>query len=736
MSEFKLLAVRPLKGCDKRFLKNLKKDQIYKLYNDFSFVLNKKNEVIEITDESTLPINLFGDNINVSAIVGKNGSGKSALIELFVACVNQLSYYLNDTVLLGKKQIVTDAELESIEFSKGSKGINAEIFFQKENYFYMLKINDNKFHTLYNISEHAIIENNKLKEFFYTLIINYSIYSFNPHVLGKSLDFYNSSNHWIDGLFHKNDSYQIPIVINPKRESASNRHGGVIDVNNEQDLLQQRLLFNILKFYDNGYDEHLKITENRKAVTILKENKPYFNISLFNTKEENKLVMVSENVKDRDGFWKNSFKNPYNNCIQIKNYSKDKIPTVFWRYDQVLLKTLIKFKIVEKTNPYIGKCYEYIVYKIFSICEKYPDYQIFLNWKNNNSELIIDIDKFLVYINNFKNRSHITNKLMQVVNFIKFYDEVWHKYNSKKINILTLSKELHNLSIKEKLTLIELLPPPIFSIKIEVDEFLENKYQNNKITIDKLSSGEQQLIHSTSTILYHLNNIKSVRATRLISKYDCVNLIFDEIELYFHPEYQRKLLKNILESIKNNKLDTLKINILFVTHSPFVLSDIPNQNILKLEDGNMIESEDSENTFGANIHDMLANDFFLKNGFMGEFAKSEINQVINYLNIQKLENQNQILKSRLKDSTSKSEKKEIEETIKENNRTIVIDRILESKYDKKYCAKLIELIGEPMLSTSLMELYIEAYPSEKKNYIESQIKRLQNLKGNDSNPSK
>ncbi len=728
-NNFKLLAIRPLTGCDGKFLKNLKEEKIYRLYSDYDFTLNDKNEVIEIVGESTLPINLFGKNINVSAIVGKNGSGKSALIELFVACVNQFSYYLDNIEIKGKKQIVTDAELQSIDFTKKSKGINAEIFFQKGENFYQLKIVDNDFQTLYNITEHSVIVNNKLKEFFYTLIINYSIYSFNPHVLGKQLDFYNSSNHWIDGLFHKNDSYQIPIVINPKRESASNRYGGVIDINNEHDLLQQRLLFNILRFYDNGYDEHLKITESRKAVTIIKENKPYFNLNIFNTTGDNKLEIVQEDLKDKEVFWINSLQNSYNNCIQIKNNSRDKSPTLFRSYDQILLKTLIRYDIVKYKNPFLGKCYEYIVYKIFSMCEKYPDYQVFLGSTNNKNELIIEIDKFLDYIKENKNRSHITNKLMQVINFIRFYDRIWFKYSEEKIDILALSEELHFLSENEKINLIELLPPPIFSIKIEVDEFSENKHLNNRITIDKLSSGEQQLIHSSSTILYHLNNVKSVKETNLITKYECVNLIFDEIELYFHPEYQRRLLKTILEGIKNNKLDKLKINILFVTHSPFVLSDIPNQNILKLEDGNIIESYVSENTFGANIHDMLANDFFLKNGFMGNFAKSEINQVINYLNVQKLENQNQILKSSVTNSTSEFERAEIEKIIKQNNRIIAIDRVTEPKYNKKYCAKLIDLIGEPMLSSSLMELYVEAYPSEKEDFIQMQIDKLIKLKG-------
>jgi len=723
MSGFKLLAIRPLVGCDSRFLKNLTEGEIYQFYKDFIFNKNKKGVVTSINEVTTVPNNLFGENISVSAIVGKNGSGKSALIELFVACINQFSFYLHNNKILDKKQIVTDADIQSIEFSEESLGINAEIFFLNNNQFYILKIFKNNFHSLNNITKEEIVEKSKLKSFFYTLIINYSIYSFNPSVLGKQLDFYSTSNHWIDGLFHKNDSYQIPVVINPKRESAFNRYSGVIDINNEQDLLQQRLLFNILKYNGDDNKDHLKITDNKKAISILKEVKAFSSLNIY--KFENGKIILHDEIKKQEEFWKRAKENIYGYSIQINNYSKNETPTVFWKYDQVLFKTLLKFNINEKNNPYIGKCYEYLIYKIFSICEKYPDYQKFLKWDNQN-ELTVDITSFLKYIFVKKNRSHITNKLLQVIHFIEFYDKIWIKYDKDKVDIIDLSKDLNEISKDKKIPLIELLPPPIFSLKIELKSIVES--EKGIITIDKLSSGEQQLIHSTSTIFYHLNNLKSVKGTPLINKYECVNLIFDEIELYFHPEYQRKLLKNILDGLKNNQLDSFKINILFVTHSPFILSDIPSQNILKLDDGKICFDIVSENTFGANIHDLLANDFFLKNGFMGEFAKSEINNVINFLNREKLKNKIKELEFLLS-KTREDKKKQVLAELKDVQNKLTRIENIDPKVDKNFCKNLIEIVGEPMLYSSLAELYIEAYVSEKDNFIDQQILRLQKLRG-------
>lgn len=40
--DFKLLAIRPLEGTSSKLLKGLKKDQIYSLYNEYSYVLMRK----------------------------------------------------------------------------------------------------------------------------------------------------------------------------------------------------------------------------------------------------------------------------------------------------------------------------------------------------------------------------------------------------------------------------------------------------------------------------------------------------------------------------------------------------------------------------------------------------------------------------------------------------------------------------------------------------------------------
>jgi len=43
--EFKLLAIRPLKGCAPQYIKILKEDTLYKFYNDYAFYNKDGKEV-------------------------------------------------------------------------------------------------------------------------------------------------------------------------------------------------------------------------------------------------------------------------------------------------------------------------------------------------------------------------------------------------------------------------------------------------------------------------------------------------------------------------------------------------------------------------------------------------------------------------------------------------------------------------------------------------------------------
>ena len=106
-----------------------------------------------------------------------------------------------------------------------------------------------------------------------------------------------------------------------------------------------------------------------------------------------------------------------------------------------------------------------------------------------------------------------------------------------------------------------------------------------------------------------------------------VVLFFDEAETSFHPNWQRKLVSDIIDFCSFVFQDS-HFHVIFATHSPIILSDIPSSNIVFLrkkagkksfrvnvEDEVWVE-EHKGNTFGANIYDLFRDSFFLNKSFL------------------------------------------------------------------------------------------------------------------------
>ena len=132
--------------------------------------------------------------------------------------------------------------------------------------------------------------------------------------------------------------------------------------------------------------------------------------------------------------------------------------------------------------------------------------------------------------------------------------------------------------------------------------------------------------------MYHLINVDSEwddfyydKDHLQIIKYRFVNVIFDEVELYFHPELQRSFMGLLLQALQNAHFNNLYgVNIILATHSPFLLSDIPHSNVLCLGEDTM----NVEGTLGANIIELLGNSFFLSS-VIGNVASREIQEIVN-----------------------------------------------------------------------------------------------------------
>ncbi len=584
--DFKMIAIKFLDECDKEHLNVLKNNTENIYYFEKAFKIEKKY----IRYDSSKDIQLYNIehpnnlNVNVTAIVGKNGSGKSSLIELLAKTINNITYPFKDS--LNTEELILEENLATeLYYKVGDKIIRLQVINKETKVFeYLLEKGkkDDNGRSFFNLLRGGrSFSRTDFYSFFYTICINYSHYALNSRHLGP----------WIEKLFHKNDSYQAPIVFNPMRTE------GDIHINTENELAKSRLVANLFDPVEEGDLGIRQLTDSQKVLKI--------NFQLDKEKNTRFFKEVQEQVKANDlGVY-----------YEIEKY----IEIV---YEVFSIKT-------EKIGQLEKETIKYIFRKLIRIWETYPHYKKKFDLGSPRS-LNINIKEWEAYVKKIVNdSSHIVYKLKQAINYLK-YTPLLPKELDFDLELDYLNIEVEKLARKnselEKIELIELLPPPIFKTEIVVIDDLGNISDFNK-----LSSGEKQQIHAINSIIYHIKNLNSIESndTDLVN-YTSINLILDEIELYYHPELQRKYLSYLLKTLGKIYLENIdSINICLITHSPYILSDIPEFYTLRLNDG---KPKDSENqTFGANIYDLMADGFFMNDGFIGEYAKDKIEELFGEL---------------------------------------------------------------------------------------------------------
>lgn len=172
-------------------------------------------------------------------------------------------------------------------------------------------------------------------------------------------------------------------------------------------------------------------------------------------------------------------------------------------------------------------------------------------------------------------------------------------------------------------------------------------------------------------------------------------LLVDEGDLYFHPQWQKEYFNNLITYVKF-LFPRNKVQIIISTHSPFIASDLPKQNLIFLKKNvnggcEVANSETQKETFGNNIHELYADSFYLTDALIGEFAKNKINDVI---------------------------------TILQNKKAL---------RNPESIRQLINIIGEPIIKTKLLEMLAERLGENveltrlkaQQEYITQRLKEIQ-----------
>lgn len=569
--------------------------------------------------------------VSISAIAGKNGCGKSTILDMLYRILNN---FAESTFL--QKGVEDTCEVGH------AYGLHARLYFELDGVRKFIETGD--FGTTYytltaqgpeNVKITDLTEkqrNEILNSFFYTISINYSLYSLNTNdtfsPFSKAPAEVTDSS-WLNCLFHKNDGYYIPIVLTPYRDE------GQIFLNNENELAEQRLTVLSLMFHSQKkdfLDDYIPSHLNYRFNYNYKENKQN---RLYERPLKYELKLIQDII-----------------IAQLEEL-----------WESVLLEQA-KIELNPAENQKDETLLYYLAYKTLKICLTYPLFKDLsgiqtllelkeLNTRKNENGVDVPIkdregnDTFIVpaavglswykeNVESFKSviktlyetpDSHITIKIQQCLDYLK------EGRFAEDEQCLDVDQDfLKGRRFETYNDMMCQLPPSFFITELRLKRKATVGGENDKeLTFRSMSSGERQMLYGLSYVFYHIKNIASIKENgKRVVGYHHINLIFDEAELYYHPEYQRQFVKKLLDSLAMchiNRTNIRSINILIVTHSPFILSDIPETNILFLRRSEDEQNVEPQKTLGANIYDLLKGGFFLEYA-MGDLAQQKLQDIL------------------------------------------------------------------------------------------------------------
>jgi len=576
--------------------------------------------------------NFFGDNINVTAIVGKNGSGKSSVLE---SC---LLHFFAQLVSNG-----TDEKDFAILYN------NEKNAFYKSSY------------TEFNIKCDLTLEMLPRKTFFnihYNSSTELMSSYFTNHIF-KELQKYDGSIYEYDYKPEELNVFSFPSKKDKVINILKNENMSIINMFRCKDIENNRIIEESFKNHQRLYFKPIKVT---------------FNIDSSELEYQMKTSNVKESLKDiqelsLDNLYIYYVLSVYSslNIDSIDDLQKDYLLEDYF-FKNNLFKNFLK-NILEKKENMEEENKRHI-----------DKNKVIQSIKKNIAKLIEDTKNI--------NIENTIGDGMRKLNVDTYYTALLIDVIKKMDNNLLIEE------VKDNKYIEKILPNlPSYIIPEAIDK--------NGISFDKFSSGEKYLITFAYSIIFYIYYYSKYHNFKLI------NLFIDEIELSFHPKWQTSMIQFLINITKSFK--DIKFNIYINSHSPFLLSDIPKQNIIFLDTYNKEDTEVKEEkqkvgncrvvphdevmnkkqTFGANIHMLLSDSFFMEDGLMGEFAKGKINKIIRFL----------------------------------NGKNKFIDFPIEQ------IEKIINTIGEPFLKSKLLDMYnrkfIYEYKIREQKRIDEQIRILQ-----------
>lgn len=386
-------------------------------------------------------------------------------------------------------------------------------------------------------------------------------------------------------------------------------------------------------------ERQLKLSNNTEFADFLKNR--------INMPTEIRIVSVAGDFPYKIDGTKSSVRNvPYN----YRNYYDlfNDMGMIVNEYASEEYKIQVERIIPDEINPYTRKkCFatflDHLLKNLFYHFERTNQYL-------NKGEIAISLEdlKKLEYeeaVYAFIKNIDLIDDTNAIINFVKYTENLILNARVE----FSKYEEISWISPKENLK-------DFLSLK---DKYLEQLSKFSDYSVPRsfiayswtgLSTGEKAMLNLFSRFYFAkskiIENIKKEKFTKKRIP-NMLYILIDEAELGFHLQWQKEYVYDIIEYIpKTLVFDTPEgkiyptIQIIFTTHSALTLSDIPNTHIsyIKSQDKNayvLADDKKPKKSFGANVHSLMSDSFFLRDGLVGSFAIKKINKTISILNSEK-----------------------------------------------------------------------------------------------------
>ena len=509
----------------------------------------------------------FGEKIsNLSLIVGKNGVGKSSLLDL-ISFSNK-----NINLRRGRNSYFNIFHLrDNIFFIEGSPSLISKISNMRSNTGIFMTIGNNKFVTPDSqISielQISLIRSSPIVDWF-----NRDSYrTFNSHsspIIRNVKHVESAENVFRFIVEAKNSNVTKPKIflkVNQKQLYSSNSPA-ILDelygndrITDIQDVLPEQLKRRLrLKVGENSISFNSRIVQN---YYFRKHKIHFFIVQVLEKYLLNLIEFLEKNGEPRKRIF---------NIIKESNgeyFNRLREVDLFYLREDYISEQFLKDKIAFLEN-------------IVNDLRDWGERIKYFEGKSSRDTPFINRDALKILISNFKN------------------SEEYGYFQGNAYKIEVSSSSLSNKDIN--FNFIELL-------MVEFSELFSVQFEN-------LSDGEIVYFNTFSSIFMEIR--KASKDGR-----DCV-LVLDEPDLNLHPEWCRRFIDDCI-TLVNNYSD-VNIQFIIATHSPYMISDVPKENVFSLEvKEKMVEIKRAEKSFAANIIDILSDTFFLDYS-IGEFARKKI----------------------------------------------------------------------------------------------------------------